>query len=43
MLSAENDPDILQLLDELEADWVKLWCKAMYKTTPVKTTHLSHK
>ena len=24
----ENDPDTLQLLDELDPEWVKLWRKA---------------
>jgi len=23
----ENDPDTLQLLDELNSDWVKRWCE----------------
>ena len=27
----ENDPDTLQLLDELDTDWVKLWRRATNK------------
>lgn len=27
----ENDPDILQLLDELDKEWVKLWRKTARK------------
>ena len=28
MTTNENDPDTLQILDELEIDWVKLWKRA---------------
>ena len=31
----ENDPDTLQLLDELDADWVKLWRRATNKKKSV--------
>lgn len=30
----ENDPDTLQLQDELDADWVKLWRRATNKKRP---------
>ena len=31
-----NDPDTLQLKDELDADWVKLWRKATNKKNTTK-------
>jgi hypothetical protein len=40
MLSAENDPDTLQLLDELDSDWVNLWRKAINKNKSFKATRL---
>ena len=30
----ENDPDALQLQDELDTDWVKLWRRATNKKRP---------
>ena len=27
----ENDPDTLQILDEIDEEWVKLWLKATDK------------
>ena len=30
----ENDPDTLQLLDELNIEWVKDWRKAINKKSP---------
>ena len=29
----ENDPDTLQILDEIDREWVKLWLKATGKKT----------
>ena len=31
MVSEDNDPDTLQLRDELDADWVNRWCNAANK------------
>lgn len=30
-LREENDPDILQLLDQMNSDWVRLWRKKVNK------------
>ena len=32
----ENDPDTLQILDEIDEEWVKLWLKATGKKTDKK-------
>ena len=32
----ENDPDTLQLQDEIDEEWVKLWLKATDKKTGKK-------
>ena len=34
----ENDPDTLQILDESDKEWVKLWRKAKLKKTTSNTT-----
>jgi hypothetical protein len=33
----EEDPDTLQLLDELNTDWVKAWCKIVNKMKSAAT------
>jgi len=33
----ENDPDTLQLLDESDKEWVRLWRKAALKETTTNT------
>jgi hypothetical protein len=33
MNTAEKDPDTLQILDELESEWVRQWRKATNKKT----------
>lgn len=30
-MPSENDPDILQSLDESDSEWVGLWKKSIYK------------
>lgn len=37
MNSQENDPDTLQLLDESDKEWIRLWRKAALKETTTKT------
>jgi hypothetical protein len=37
MNTQENDPDTLQLLDESDKKWVKLWRKAALKETTANT------
>jgi hypothetical protein len=37
MNAQENDPDTLQLLDESDKEWVRLWRKAALKETPANT------
>jgi hypothetical protein len=39
-MTKENDPDALQLLDESDKEWVKLWRKAALKE--IKTNTLTH-
>lgn len=39
MQAQENDPDTLQLLDETDKEWVKLWRKAALKEKPVTLQH----
>jgi hypothetical protein len=40
MNAQENDPDTLQLLDESDKEWVKLWRKATREeTTPNTLEH----
>jgi hypothetical protein len=36
MTPEENDPDTLQLLDELDADWVRRWQIAANKKKPAE-------
>jgi hypothetical protein len=36
----ENDPDKLQLLDEMHTDWVKRWRKATKKRPPEKRNNI---
>lgn len=31
-IAKENDPDTLQLLDEVDRDWVKLWAAKLKPT-----------
>ena len=40
MNAQENDPDTLQLLDESDKKWVKLWRKAANKQTTANTLEL---
>jgi hypothetical protein len=37
MSTQENDPDILQLLDESDIEWVRLWRKAALKEKTANT------
>jgi hypothetical protein len=37
MSTQENDPDTLQLLDESDIEWVRLWRKAALKDTTANT------
>jgi len=48
MSEEENDPDTLQLLDELNVDWVRRWRKKVNKKTSITneltfTVHMPEK
>jgi hypothetical protein len=38
MNAQENDPDTLQLLDESDKEWIRLWRKAALKETTANTS-----
>ncbi len=40
MNAQENDPDTLQLLDESDKEWVRLWRKAALKETTTNTLEI---
>jgi hypothetical protein len=37
MNTQENDPDTLQLLDESDIEWIRLWRKAALKESTTNT------
>jgi hypothetical protein len=39
-IAKENDPDTLQILDESDKDWVKLWKAKLKPTKPCSNNEL---
>jgi len=42
-VSNESDPDILQLLDESDVEWVNFWKKTRHCQMALKSQNFKHK